>query len=176
MKVQQKEILIVDGYNIINAWEKLKKISETDLNQARDNLNDIISEYISYKNIEGYLIYDAYNVKGATNRSMNIGNLEIVYTKENQTADSYIEKFLSEFKYKKHHIIRVATDDSSVQNIVLGNGGTRISTRELLLEIENAEKQVETKIKEIEDGKNTWYKVLDKKTLEKLDKIRKGNQ
>lgn len=170
----KKEILIVDGYNIINSWESLNAIGRENLNDARDKLNIMLVEYLAYKGIDGYVIYDAYNVKSSAYRTETIGNLRVVYTKENQTADSYIEKFLNDFEYKRQHIIRVATDDSSVQNIVLGNGGSRISTRELHLEINSNEKKIKSRTLNTPELKTTWDKILDEKTLKKLEEMRKG--
>lgn len=174
MAKSKKEILIVDGYNVINSWENLNTIGRENLNDARDKLNVTIVEYLSYKGIEGYVIYDAYNVKASAYRTEKIGNLHIVYTKENQTADSYIEKFLNDFEYKRQHIIRVATDDSSIQNIVLGNGGSRISTRELYLDINSSKKNIKSKTLNAPELKTTWDKILDEETLEKLERMRKG--
>ncbi|MGL5439416.1 MAG: NYN domain-containing protein [Filifactoraceae bacterium] len=173
MDKSKKEVLIVDGYNVINAWEHLNSIGKENLNEARDKLNNILAEYLSYKGIDGYVVYDAYNVKSSSYRKETIGNLYVVYTKENQTADSYIEKFLNDFQYKRQHIIRVATDDSSVQNIVLGNGGSRISTRELYLEMNSSSKDIKSKTLNEPELKTTWDKVLDKEILLKLDKMRK---
>lgn len=173
MKID-KNILIVDGYNIINSWEELYKLAESNLEDARDRLNDIMSEFAQYNMIDVYVVYDAYNIKNVKNRVQKIKKLTIVFTKEDQTADAYIEKFLHDYKYKKNTIIRVATNDLNEQNMVLGKGAVRMTARELFLEVKNSKKEIRTHLKEKENQKYTFEQVLDKETYEKLEKIRRG--
>lgn len=176
MKKRYRDYLIVDGYNIINAWDDLKEISKKDLEQSREKLNEILSEYASFKGVYTIVVYDAYKVKNSMYREVESGNLKVVYTKEKQTADSYIEKLIAEFGPKKHLNIKVATDDMVEQQMILGKGGSRISTRELLIEIENSKKKMDKKTKSIKISKNTLDSIVDNETLEKLERIRKGLQ
>lgn len=172
---RQKELLVVDGYNIINAWEELKEIAEINLENARDRLNLIIAEYLEYRGIKGYIIYDAYRVKTLMNREEKLKSLTIIYTKEKQTADSYIEKFINDFEDKRNTIIRVATDDVAEQNMVIGKGASRLSTLELHLEIKASQKKIKDRINHRDSKKNTLYTVLDDDTLAKLEQMRRGN-
>lgn len=129
----RKEYLFVDGYNIINSWERLKKLRDIDFQGARDELIHILAEYKYYSQIEIILVFDAHLVVGSSGTIEYHNDLEVVYTKESETADQYIERKLDEIgKIKK---VRVATSDWMEQQIVLGRGGTRVSARELEMEI-----------------------------------------
>ena len=86
-RVKKREILVVDGYNVINAWSNLSEVSKQDLSSAREMLEDMIAEYIEYFGMEGYIVYDAYNVR-SKEREEQEGRLRIIFTKENETADS----------------------------------------------------------------------------------------
>lgn len=130
-----KEYLFVDGYNIINSWEKLKELSDINLELAREELIGIMQEYQSYLDIKVVIVFDAHLVKGSSGIVEEFNGLEVVYTKEGETADQYIEKTLNEIGRIKR--VRVATSDWLEQQIVLGRGGTRISARELELEIQD---------------------------------------
>lgn len=174
MKQIRNNVLLVDGYNIINAWGDLAKIATENLEDARHKLNNRISEYADYNGIETYIVYDAYRVKGTNNRVEKIKNLTIIFTKENQTADHYIEKFIHDYKYKRHAIIRVATNDMVEQNMVLGKGAVRLTARELLLEVNKSKEDIRHTIKENLDGRYTLGQHIDKETLEKLEKIRRS--
>ncbi|MBR1592917.1 MAG: NYN domain-containing protein [Ruminococcus sp.] len=142
---EKPDYLIVDGYNIIFAWDNLKKAAEESLDAARSDLINILSNYQGYSGYEIVLVFDAYKVKGNRRHSEKYININIVYTQENETADSYIEK-LSHDLSKKHRV-RVATSDNAEQMIIFGGGAMRISANELKLNIENAEKQMREKIK-----------------------------
>lgn len=170
-KTLRREILVVDGYNLIHAWGDLKQQSNTDLDGARTSLNNIISEYINYRGIEGYIVYDAYNVKGAKTKELRQGRLHIIFTKETQTADAYIEKLIATFPYKRHAIIRVASDDMAEQNMVLGSGATRISTRELAMEIRQAEERLQHTIRETRKNRNTLDELLDPDVVAQLKRM-----
>ena len=165
---------MIDGYNIINAWQDLAKTASENLEEARHKFNNIIAEYATYNRIETYIVYDAYKVKGASNRKEKIKDLTIIYTKENQTADSYIEKFIHDYKYKRHAIIRVATNDYTEQNMILGKGGARLTARELQLEVSKSKKQIKDDIQKTHSSEYSLGNRIDKETFEKLEKIRRG--
>ncbi|MDE5996461.1 MAG: NYN domain-containing protein, partial [Eubacterium sp.] len=131
-----KEYLLVDGYNVIYSWNNLKDITTEDLDAARNTLINILCNYQGYKKCEVILVFDAYKVRG--NREVEkVNNINIVYTKEAETADLYIEKVSHELA--KKHKVRVVTSDALEQLIILGNGALRVSSREFLAEIEQAE-------------------------------------
>ena len=94
MRRNKKDYLIVDGYNIINAWDELKEIAISDLEHAREKLIDAIIEYAEFTGRLGIIVFDAYNIKSCKEKIEKRKNITIVYTKEYQTADSYIEKFI----------------------------------------------------------------------------------
>ncbi|EHL15902.1 hypothetical protein HMPREF9630_01459 [Peptoanaerobacter stomatis] len=169
-----KKILIVDGYNVINAWEDLKKLSEENLEYAREKLNYVISEYAQFKGYKTIIVYDAYKVKDSVTRYEKIKNLEIVFTKEKETADTYIERYITELGPKKFLDITVATDDIAEQQVVSGKGGNRISTRQLYIEVNNAQVKIQEKIqKTVKNKRNTLDDFLDKEMIEKLNDMRK---
>ncbi len=134
------DYLLVDGYNIIFAWDDLKKIAETNLDAARSLLADRLCNYQGYTGYETILVFDAYKVKGKHRDVEKYCNINIVYTQESETADSYIEKVSHELS--KKHRVRVATSDGLEQMIILGNGAFRISASEFKKRIEDAEKSI----------------------------------
>ncbi len=168
-----KECLIIDGYNIINAWEELKELGKENLELSREKLIEIMMNYGAFKGIEIIIVFDAYLVKGARETTEEHKNLKVIYTKEHQTADSYIEKLIS--KIGKKHIIRVATNDVAEQQIILGKGGTRISARELKFEVQGTKEKIRKKTEDKKIQKNTLDSILDEETLSKLQKIRRNH-
>lgn len=128
-----EEYLLVDGYNIIFAWEDLKELSKINIEGARGKLMDILCNYQGYKKNTVILVFDGYKVQGNPGEVVKYHNIYVVYTKEAETADQYIEKTVQEIG-KKHHVI-VATSDALEQMIILGQGAQRISARELQEEI-----------------------------------------
>lgn len=140
-QVNQEEYLLVDGYNIIFAWEELSNLAEGDLNSARDRLMDILCNYQAFRKMHLILVFDAYRVKGNPGSVERYHNIDVVYTKEAETADQYIEKVTHEMS-RKNHRVRVATSDGLEQIIILGAGAIRVSARELLEEVRAAEKEM----------------------------------
>ena len=132
----QEEYLLVDGYNIIFAWNSLKELAQVNLDGARGRLMDILSNYQGYRKIHLILVFDAYKVKGNPGSTVRYHNIDVVYTKEAETADQYIEKVTHEIG-RKHHV-RVATSDGLEQLIILGAGAVRVSARELQEEVMEA--------------------------------------
>ncbi len=134
-----KEYLLVDGYNVIFAWEQLKKLAESSIDGARNALVNILCNYQGYKKCEVILVFDAYKVKG--NREIEkVDNINIVYTKEAETADMYIEKVSHQLA--KNHKVRVVTSDALEQLIILGAGALRVSSRAFLQEVQAAEEDI----------------------------------
>ncbi len=136
------EYLLVDGYNIIFAWEKLNKMAGGSLDLARTELINILCNYQGFKRCELIVVFDAYKVKGNKGEVEQVGGISVVYTKEAETADMYIEKATRRLGGK--HRVRVATSDRLEQLIILGSGAQRISASEFLREVEEAEKAIRT--------------------------------
>ena len=137
------EYLLVDGYNIIFAWEELAALARTDLDAARHRLIQILCNYQGYRRCELILVFDAYKVKGNPGSIERQHGIHVVYTKEAETADMYIEKVTHTLA--KEHRVRVATSDGLEQIIILGHGAVRVPARQFREEVE----QVERAIREI---------------------------
>ena len=134
------DYLLVDGYNIIFAWDDLKKIAEENLDAARGELIKRMCNYQGYAGCELILVFDAYKVKGRHRDVEKYCNINLVFTKESETADSYIERVTHELS--KDHRVRVATSDGLEQMIILGNGAMRISAAEFRKRCDNAEEAI----------------------------------
>lgn len=134
------EYLLVDGYNIIFAWDELKKLAEENLDLARSTLINRLCNYRGFKRCELILVFDAYKVRGYVREVEEICGISVVYTKESETADTYIEKVSHELS--RDHRVRVATSDGAEQIIILGNGAFRVSADELHREVEAVEKAI----------------------------------
>lgn len=160
------EYLFVDGYNIINSWEILKEKSQISLEEGRNELLEILSEYQHYSGIRIIVVFDAHMVKGNMGTEVIHKGIRVVYTKENETADNFIERTLDEIGRIKR--VRVATSDWMEQQIVLSRGGTRISARELEVEIINEKNMIQRKSKSTNQKNNLQLGRLDEKTIFKL--------
>lgn len=171
---RHQEYLFVDGYNIINSWGNLKELSNISLELAREELIEVMSEYQTYLGIKVIVVFDAHLVKGSSGLVEESKGLKVVYTKENETADQYIEKTLDEIGRIKR--VRVATSDWLEQQIVLGRGGTRISARELELEILQHKKSMRRKKEQKVSKDEILMGRLDDKTLKKLNQWRKNQE
>ncbi len=134
------EYLLVDGYNIIFAWDELKKLAKDNLDLARNSLINILCNYQGFRQCNLILVFDAYKVKGNHREIEKIGGIDVVYTKEAETADMYIEKVAH--KLGKDHRVRVATSDNVEQLIIMGSGGIRVSASEFYDEVKLVEKTI----------------------------------
>ena len=134
------EYLLVDGYNVIFAWDELKKAAQDSLERARYMLMDILCNYQGFKKNVVILVFDAYKVKGNPGSVEHYRNIHVVYTKEAETADAYIER--ATYEIAKDHRVRVATSDNLEQLIILGHGAVRVSARDFLAEIEAVEGRI----------------------------------
>ena len=137
----QGNYLLVDGYNIIFAWEELKKISEKSLDSARAELINMMCSYQGYTGVELILVFDAYRVKGRHREVEKYFNINIVYTNEAETADTYIERVTHELS--KKYRVKVATSDGAEQLIIFGNGAGRISASEFHQKVKEAQKAMQ---------------------------------
>lgn len=167
---KDKDYLFVDGYNIINSWEKLKNLSSSSLEDTRHRLIDILSEYSNYTGEEIILVFDGYMVKKSPGVIYLYNGIIIVYTKEHETADHFIERQLHEIG--RYRNVRVATSDSIEQQLILSRGGTRISARELEMEVENIKSKIENKTKKLKEQSKVNINSLDDDILEKLKGIK----
>lgn len=134
------DYLLVDGYNVIFAWDELRKMADANLDAARRRLMDILCNYAGYKRCVPILVFDAYKVRGGTREVERHHNLYVVYTKEAETADMYIERATHELA--KDHRTRVVSSDGAEQIIVLGNGALRVSARAFAEEVAAVEKEI----------------------------------
>ena len=141
-KPEEKEYFLVDGYNIIFAWEELKELAAVNIEGARNKLMDILCNYQGYKKNTLIVVFDAYKVKGNPGEVLKYHNIHVVYTKEAETADQYIEKTVHEIGRK--YQVTVATSDALEQVIILGQGGTRMSAAGLKEEIQAMEQEIRT--------------------------------
>ena len=147
-----KEYLLVDGYNVIFSWEELNSLAKENIDVARNTLINILCNYQGYKGCELILVFDAYKVKSNTREVETEGNINIVYTKEAETADMYIEKVTHNLA--KNYRVRVVTSDGLEQLIILGSGALRISSRAFKEEVQQAESDIRRIITEFKDNKN----------------------
>ena len=141
IRAPRQSAIIVDGYNIIFAWEELAEQAKHDLDAARRRLCDILSSFAGFKKCYLVLVFDGWKVKGNPGEKEQFHNIQVVYTKENQTADAYIEALADQIG--RNYAVRVATSDGLVQLSSLRSGVLRMSARELKLEVEAAHKEME---------------------------------
>lgn len=146
-KYSGTEYLLVDGYNVIFAWDSLKALAKDNVDGARNTLINILCNYQGYKKCEVILVFDAYKVKGNTGDVEKIDNINVVYTKEAETADMYIEKV--SHKLAKNNKVRVVTSDALEQLIILEGGALRVSSKEFFYEIKQAEDDIRNIISQI---------------------------
>ena len=135
------EYILVDGYNIIFAWEELKQLAEINLDGARGRLLDILCNYQGIKKCELIAVFDAYRVQGHPTEFFDYHNIHVVYTKEAETADRYIERFAHE--NSKKYDITVATSDGLEQIIIRGQGCKLLSARDLKEEVDLTSQKLE---------------------------------
>ena len=165
--------LLVDGYNIIYAWKKLRSLADSSLEAARTTLVDILANYRGYKHQEIIVVFDAHMSPGVGSLEQRNG-IFIVYTREAETADEYIERAAGEIAKENIHV-RVATSDHLEQIIIMGQGAARIFAEDLQKEVEEAERDIRRRI----DGpkpiqKNRLFDNLDAETAETMERLRLG--
>ncbi len=170
----QKEYLLVDGYNIIHAWKELKDLAETvSLDSARQQLVDHLANYRGTKNQILIVVFDGYLVKGNLGEVQVHNGVNIVYTKEAETADHYIERVVTSLP--KHYRVRVATGDSLEQLIIYGQGAMRMTASELKREINYEKKYIREMYMDNKPPKNTHLTDhMDTETLDFIEALRRG--
>ncbi len=166
------EYLLVDGYNIIFAWQELKSAAEESLDIARDRLINILKNYQGAKGINVIVVFDAYLVKGSKGSVEKSDNIYVVYTKEAETADNYIEKTAAALS--KEYRVTVATSDYLEQVIIIGRGARRISANDLKNEVEAVNKIIRERIEESRPVKNNMlFDNLDADAAAWLEALRR---
>lgn len=174
-KEKIKEYLLVDGYNVIFAWEELKELAKDNIEGARGRLMDILCNYQGFKKCVVILVFDAYKVDGYALEIQKYHNIHVVYTKEAETADQYIEKVVHEIGRKYH--VTVVTSDGVEQVVTLGQGGTLISAREFFEEVEIVRKEIEQQYRNREKGtKNYLFDSMDKGLKQEMEAVRLGKR
>lgn len=167
-----KTYLIIDGYNVINQWADLKAMAEISLEDARTKLISEIEGYAKLKNYYFVIVFDAYNINDRIKQEV-FENGSVIFTRKHQTADSYIEKLV--YQMPKAHEIYVVTSDFTLQRMIMGNGANRITALELEKDLDFSKRRSIRKAEEqYNKEKNNLEKSLDVNTMNKLDKIRRG--
>lgn len=172
---RQEEYLLVDGYNIIFSWDELNELSKTNIAAARQKLMDVLCNYQGFKKCTLILVFDAYKVEGFQGEVQKYHNIHVVYTKEAETADQYIEKTVHQIakKYK----VTVATSDATEQVIIWGAGAMRMSAQGLLQEVQETNKEIRRLLEEVKKpGKESMLKGLEPSVAELLEEVRLGKR
>ena len=138
------ELIIIDGYNLIFAWDELRALSERDIGLARDALTRLMCSYTAFRRCKSIIVFDAYRRRENGGTEEEIGAVTVVYTKENQTADAYIERTTRELS--SDFLVRVVSSDMQEQLMILGSGGFRVSAREFRSEAERTVSEIKEAI------------------------------
>lgn len=169
------EYLLVDGYNVIFAWDELKELARDNIEGARGRLLDILCNYQGYKKCVVIAVFDAYKVEGYALEIQKYHNIHVVYTKEAETADQYIEKVVHEIGRKYH--VTVVTSDGVEQVVTLGQGGKLISAREFYEEVEIMRREIEeTYAARKESGRNYLFDSVDEELAKEMEDVRLGRK
>jgi predicted RNA-binding protein with PIN domain len=172
---QEKEYLLVDGYNVIHAWDRLHELAELNLEAARAALMDILCNYQGYRSYQVILVFDAYKVKGNPGEVLRYHNIDVVYTKEAETADRYIEKTAHEIGSK--YRVTVVTSDGVEQVIIRGAGCTLMSSREFKEDAELVNKKIHEELEDKKAGGRTYlFDSLDEELKMYLENVRLGKK
>ena len=172
-KPRQEEYLLVDGYNIIFSWEELNELANENIHAACDKLMDILSNYQGYRKCTLILVFDAYKVEGHVEEIITYHNIYVVYTKEAETADQYIEKTVH--RIGRQYQVTVATSDGLEQVIIMGQGAHRISAQGLKKEIEDTEKTAREEWHQRRQSSKTYlFDHMSEEMQEQMEKIRLG--
>ncbi|MFD1954014.1 NYN domain-containing protein [Paenibacillus thailandensis] len=171
---RRDDILIVDGYNIIGAWPMLAVLKDTELEEARDKLLDMLADYQGFSGRKVYVVFDAHQVPGL-GASYSQHKLTVVYTKEKETADECIERLVTEL-FSRRTNIYVATSDLVEQHVIFGRGALRVSARELLIEVKHNRHVMEQRLKEEKRTKrNSLEGIVSPEVRSQLEKWRRGD-
>lgn len=173
-KKPEEEYLLVDGYNIIFAWDELRELAQDDISGARGRLADILCNYQGYRKCTLILVFDAYKVEGGPGEVLKYHNIYVVYTKEAETADQYIEKTVR--KIARNYKVTVATSDALEQVIILGQGAHRLSAAGLKEEVELALRELRGEHLREGNIRNYLFDYLSHEDAGEMEKIRLGKK
>ncbi len=174
-KKSGEEYLLVDGYNVIFAWEDLRELAEANLHAAQDKLMDILSNYQGYKKCTLILVFDAYKVEGHQEEVLKYHNIYVVYTKEAETADQYIEKTVH--KIGRQNQVTVATSDRLEQIIIMGQGAQRISAKGFREEIEETNRQLRLDWHQHrQSSRNYLFDHISEELAQEMEQVRLGKK
>lgn len=174
-KEKLPEYLLVDGYNVIFAWEELSELAKRNIDSARDKLMDVMCNYQGFRDCNVILVFDAYRVKGHVEEIIRYHNIYVVYTREAETADQYIERTAHEIGRK--YQVTVATSDGLEQIIIRGQGCAMMSARELKDEIERINKEIRAEyMGQFPQSKNYLFDHLPEELAEHMQEVRMGRK
>lgn len=166
-------VVFVDAYNVINSWPNLRNIKEYSYEAARQTLIDILQNYSTFKGYKIYIVFDAHKVNGNLEKKDKLGNVVVVFTKEGETADNYIEKSVDKIGRKTEVV--VVTSDSLEQQVAFQRGAIRMSSIEFYFEVEEINQKIKNRTeKTFSEHRNLLEDRIEKSVLEKLDKIRRS--
>lgn len=168
------DVLLVDGYNIIGDWDELSRLRDKDLDQARKLLIEKMAEYKAYRGYRVIVVFDAYEVKGLGSLEENFG-VEVIYTKEKETADECIERLVKSLKNVKTKVY-VATSDFAEQRTIFQQGAYRKSARELKLEVNHIQGEILEDLQDYQNKQQARHPIIDQATWEVLEKMRRGKR
>ncbi|AZK46006.1 NYN domain-containing protein [Paenibacillus lentus] len=143
---EMRDVLLVDGYNMIGGWPELAALSKMGMQEARDRLLERLANHQAFSGRRVIVVFDAYRVPGL-GKSFNQSQVEVHFTKEKETADECIERLVRELTHRRRQIY-VATSDTVEQHVIFGQGALRVSARELLNQVEENEREIQSKIAE----------------------------
>lgn len=171
----REQYLLVDGYNIIFAWEDLKSLAKVSLDGARNKLMDILCNYQGYRKMNLILVFDAYKVKDGVGEVQKYHNIHVIYTKEAETADQYIEKTVHEMGGK--YDVTVATSDAAEQVIIWGQGARRLSAKGLRKEIQDTCREIQDGYLKVHPGgKSYLFENLSEDMAALMEEVRLGRK
>lgn len=165
-------ILIVDGYNVIGAWQELEELKQDNMEHARDRLIDLLVEYKAYTGNRVIVVFDAYYVSGSASM-YDVHQVEVIYTKEKETADECIEKLIKSLKTIDNQVY-VATSDYAEQRTIFSQGALRLSSRELLMEIKQVQDRIEQKLINQKQIQPQSKIIMNDQVLKVFEKWRRG--
>ena len=169
------EFLLVDGYNVIFAWDDLRAIAESSLEDARIRLLDLLCDYQGYKQINVIAVFDAHQIRGGAGSVENYNNIKVVFTRESESADNFIER--TTVTLAKNDKVRVVTSDYTEQIIVIGRGAVRISVKEFKREVETLRREAQKRFLNQKPVKsNPLIDLLDEKTARLLEEMRRKRE
>jgi uncharacterized protein len=170
---EMEDFLVVDGYNMIGAWPELQRLKDVNLEEARDRLIEMLSDYQAFSGMKTYVVFDAYKVPGLGGKYRQ-SRIQIWYTKEKETADEVIERLVGSLSGRRRRVI-VATSDLAEQYIAFGQGALRKSARELYFDIRESRREVRKHLDEMDTkATNSFDSKLSGELRQKFEKWRRG--